>query len=124
MRYLQVIFITNNFTNISVTFQQGHDICTLVVFLGSHNTYITPAVDAFHLPHQRHPGVPVVTVLVIVFAKFAVPRAVSLHHVSVLQACRSPLLLWTLLTTVGGIASYGMTAGQHWTRHLLTMHFP
>lgn len=87
-------------------------------------TYITPAVDAFHLPHQRYPGMPVVTVLVIVLAKLAVPRAICLHHVAVLQACRCPLLLWTLFAAVGGITSHGMTAGQQRTRHLLAVHLP
>lgn len=89
-----------------------------------HDTHITPAVDAFHLPHQRYPGMPVVTVLVIILAKFAVPRPICLHHVAVLQARRSPVLFRTLLTTVGGVPSYRMTAGQHRTRHLLTVHLP
>lgn len=89
-----------------------------------YNTHITPAVNAFHLPHQRYPGMPVVTVLVIVLAEFAVPRSICLHHVAVLQACRGPVLFGTLLTTVGGVTSYGVTAGQHRTRHLLTVHLP
>lgn len=95
-----------------------------MIFLGFSNTYITPAVDALHLPHQWYPGVPVVTVLVIVLAKFAVPRAVCLHHVAMLQACRWSLLLWTLLTAIGGIASHGMTAGQLRTHNLFTVYLP
>lgn len=83
---------------------------------------ITPAGDALHLPQQRDPGMPVVAVLVIVLAKFAVPRAICLHHVAMLQACRSPLFLWALLTAVRGITSHRVTAGQHWTCHLLTVH--
>lgn len=67
---------------------------------------------------------PVVTVLVIVLAKLAVSRAICLHHVGVFQACRSLLLLWTLLTTVGGITSDGMTAGQYRTCHFLTVNLP
>lgn len=90
----------------------------------TNNTYITPAVDALHLSHQRYPGVPVVTVLVIVLAKLAVPRAVCLHHVAVLQACRSSLLLWTLFTAIRGITSHGMTAGQLRTHHLFTVYLP
>lgn len=93
-----------------------------MIFLGSYNTYITPAVDALYLPHQWYPGMPVVTVLVIVLAKFAVPRAVRLHHVAVLQACGSSLLLWTLLTAIGRITSHRMTAGQLRTRHLFTVY--
>lgn len=53
---------------------------------GAAVTYIAPAVDALHLPHQRHPGMPVVAVLVIVLAKLAVPGTVRLHHVAVLQS--------------------------------------
>lgn len=86
------------------------------------HTMITPAVDALHLPYHRYPGMPVVTVLVIVLAKFAVSRAICLHHVAVLQACRGPLLIRTLLTAVRGIPSYRMTAGQHRTCHLLTVY--
>lgn len=85
-------------------------------------TYITPAVDAFHFPHEWYPGMPVVTVLVVVLAKFAVPQPVGLHHVAVLQARGRLLLLWTLLTAVRGITPHGMTAGQHWTRDLLTVY--
>lgn len=105
-------------------FPQSNNIPMWVVFLGGHNTYITPAVYALHLPHQWYPGMPVVTVLVIVLAKFAVPRAVCLHHVAVLQACGGPVLLWTLFTAVRGITSHRMTAGQHWTCHLLTVYLP
>lgn len=92
------------------------------IFLDSDNTYITPAIDALHFAHHRHPGVPVVTVLVVVLAKLAVPRAVRLHHVAVLQAWRGLHLLRTLLTAVGGVASHRMTAGQRRARHLLTVN--
>lgn len=95
---------------------------TWVAFLGSNYTYITPAVDALHLPHHGYPGMPVVAVLVIVLAKFAVSRTICLHHVTVLQACRGSVLIRTLLTAVGGIPSHWMTACQHRTRHLLTVH--
>lgn len=88
------------------------------------NTYIAPAVDAFHFPHQRYPGMPVVAVLVIVLAKFAVPRAICLHHVAVLQARGGLHFLWTLLTAVRGITPHRMTAGQHRTSNLLTVYLP
>ena len=86
-------------------------------------TYITPAVDAFHLPHQGHPGVPVVAVLVVVLAKLALQRAVGLHHVCVLQPRGGLLFLGgALLAAVGRVPPDGATAGQHGTRDLLTVH--
>lgn len=87
-------------------------------------TYITPAVDAFHLPHQGHPRMPVVTVLIIVLAKLAVPRTICLHHVAVLQSGCGLLLLWTLFAAVGGIPPDGMSAGQHRAHNLLAVHLP
>lgn len=85
------------------------------------DTVITPAVDAFHLPDHRDPRVPVVAVLVIVFAEFAVPRPVRLHHVAVLQSRCSPLLFRALLTAVGRVSAHGVAAGQSGAGHLLTV---
>lgn len=89
---------------------------------GAAGTYVTPAVDALHLPHQRHPGVPVVAVLVKVLAKLAVAGTVCLHHVAVLQGSRGLLLLWTLFTAVRGIPPDRVSAGQDRARHLLAVH--
>lgn len=89
---------------------------------GAAATYVTPAVDALHLPHQRHPGVPVVAVLVIVLSELAVPGTVCLHHVAVLQSGGGLLLLRTLLAAVGGIPPDWMSAGQHRARNLLAVH--
>lgn len=83
---------------------------------------ITPAVDALHLPEEWHPGMPAVAVVVVVLAKFAVSGAVCLHHVTVLQGCSGPLLLGAHLAAVGGVTSHWVTAGQHWTCHLLTVN--
>lgn len=87
-------------------------------------THVTPAVDAFHLPHQGHPRMPVVAVLIIVLAKLAVPGTICLHHVAVLQSGCGLVLLWTLFAAVGGIPPDRMGAGQHRARNLLAVHLP
>lgn len=86
------------------------------------NTYITPAVDALHFSHQGHPWMPVVAVVVIVLAKFAVSRPIRLHHVGVFQVAGCLLLLRTFFTAVRRISSHGMTACHRWTRHLLAVY--
>lgn len=82
---------------------------------------ITPAVDALHLPDHRNPWVPVVAVLIIVFAEFAVSWPVRLHHIAVLQTRGRPLLLGTLLTAVGRVSADRMATGQRGAGHLLTV---
>ena len=86
-------------------------------------TYITPAVDALHLPHQGHPRVPGVAVLVEVLAKLALERAVGLHHVCVLQPHGLLLFLrGALLAAVRWVTPDWATAGQHGTCDLLTVY--
>lgn len=84
-------------------------------------THITPAGDALHLPHQRHARMPILAVLIIVFAKLAVSRSVRLHHFIVFQEGR--VLSGTLLTAVGRVASDWSGAGEGRTGHLLAVDF-
>lgn len=85
------------------------------------DTHVTPAGDALHLAHQRHARVPILAVLIIVFAKLAVSRAVRLHHFIIFQEGR--VLRGTLLTAVRRVASDWPAAGEDGTGHLLAVDF-
>lgn len=64
---------------------------------------------------------PVLAVLIVVFAELAVLWPVALHHLTLLQEGR--VLRWTLLTAVRRVASDWSAAGEWGTGDLLTVHF-
>lgn len=64
---------------------------------------------------------PVLAVLIVVFAELAVLWPVALHHLALLREGR--VLGRTLLTAVRGVASDWSAAGERWTGDFLTVHF-